>query len=170
MFWREGVYFLIGQKHCFKGSYEKSFLNCFWFHTLAQLSESTPGFFNQGWVDEENKAGLILIRHRETFNRQRSLGKYEGRLTWLGIRWSFVYQRHLWDRRDILHSLAYVWHRTDCIDVVLQKISSVMLLGRNDDRYAYIWEHTSSPIKHTSVLCLQIVFFQNTVQIRGAAH
>lgn len=61
MFWREGIYFLIGQKCCFKGLYEKSFLKYFWFHTLAPLGESTPGFFSHGWVGEENKAGLILI-------------------------------------------------------------------------------------------------------------
>lgn len=88
-------------------------------HWLSWV-KNTPGFFNQGWVHEENKAVLILIRHQETSKRQSSLGKYEHPLNWLGIESSFCLPAKSLGQKDILHtescmSLAQGWVYRSCL-------------------------------------------------------
>lgn len=76
-------------------------------HYLSWV-KNTLGFFNKEWIDEENKAVFILIRHWKSFKGLSSLGKDVCHLNWLGIRQGFVCQQHLWARKDILHKVLHV--------------------------------------------------------------
>lgn len=51
--------------------------------------KNTPGCFHKEWIDEENKAVFILIRHWKSFRRLSSVGKDVCHLNWLGIRLGF---------------------------------------------------------------------------------
>lgn len=106
-FWR-GDLFYHWAKPLFEEIVWKVHLNTFYSAHCLSWVKNTPGFFNKEWIDEENKAVFILIRHWKSFKRLSSLGNDVCHLNWLGIRPGFVCQQHLWARKDILHGVLHV--------------------------------------------------------------